>query len=384
MPGCVTMDKKILLITNIFPPVIGGPATFIDRLGHALVQKGFHVTVICSSATRWHESDASRPFRVHRIVSRTQIELVVKMLPVMVWEMLRHNKVLVNGNEFIAWLGARIVRRSYILKIVGDTVWETARNYGVTALDILDFQTQPVPDQFNLKVIQQRRQRYLHKAQMVITPSMFLQKLVVGWGVALEKVRLVYNGIDLNGYSTFLPRKRTSNTLKVAFVGRLTNWKGVETLLLAASRLTDIEVKVIGEGPEYPLMVKLAEQLGLKKKVVFTGRMDQDKLKEILSIMDVLVLGSSYEGFSHTLLEASAIGLACIASDCGGNSELITHKDTGLLYPYGDVQALYEALLSLRDDEELRYRLACNARQAVTEFDFDHTVKQTIACLVGK
>jgi glycosyltransferase involved in cell wall biosynthesis len=377
------MNKKILLITNIFPPVIGGPATFIDRLGHALVSRGYSVTVICSSATGRHESDAARPFRVRRIVSRAQIELIAKSLPIMIWEMLRHDKILVNGNELAAWLSARLAGRKYVLKIVGDTVWETARNNGNTALDIEEFQSHTLTDSSNIQRIERWRKHYLGAAQKIITPSVFLQKIVAGWGVPVEKIQVIYNGILHNDYRLFQPRTRASGNLRVAFVGRLTNWKGVETLLLAASRLTGIEVNIIGEGAEYPLLMALAGQLGLNGKVVFTGSLEQTGLKESLSTMDVLVLGSSYEGLSHTLLEASAMGLACISSDRGGNPEIITHGETGLLFPYGDVQALCDALVALRDDEKLRYRLACSAKAAISRFDFNHTVEQTIQCILG-
>jgi len=377
------MNKKILLITNIFPPVIGGPATFIDRLGYALVHRGYQVTVICSSAASWHESDSARPFRVRRIVSRAQVELIAKALPIMIWEMLWHKKILVNGNELAAWLASRLASRKYVLKIVGDTVWETARNNGSTALDIEEFQHSVVTDNPGIQRTNRWRRHYLSGARTVITPSNFLRRIVEGWGVPAEKIQVIHNGILTEDYRTFQPRSRAPGNMQVAFVGRLTNWKGVETLLLAASRLTGIEVYVMGEGPEYPLLVALADQLGLSGKVNFTGRLDQAGLKETLSKMDVLVLGSSYEGLSHTLLEAGAMGLACISSNQGGNPEVITHEETGLLYPYGDVQALCNALIALRDDEKLRYSLACNAKEAISRFDFNNTVEQTVQCILG-
>ena len=381
--GCSIMNKKILLITNIFPPVIGGPATFIDRLGHALVRRGYHVTVICSSAAGWYESDSARMFRVRRIVSRTQVEMMAKALPIMIWEMLWHDKILVNGNELAAWLAARLTGRKYVLKIVGDTVWETARNNGSTSFDIEEFQHHAMTDSPNTQRISRWRQYYLSRARLVVAPSIFLQRIIEGWGVPVEKIRVIYNGIPLTDYEAFQPRNRAPGNMQVAFVGRLTNWKGVETLLLAASRLTGIEVNVMGEGPEYPLLAALADQLGLSGKVVFTGRLDQAGLKEALSKMDVLVLGSSYEGLSHTLLEACATGLACISSNRGGNPEVITHEETGLLYPYGDVQALCNALIALRDDEKFRYNLACNAKVAISRFDFNNTVEKTIQCISG-
>jgi glycosyltransferase involved in cell wall biosynthesis len=97
---------------------------------------------------------------------------------------------------------------------------------------------------------------------------------------------------------------------------------------------------------------------------------------------DVLVLDSQYEGLSHTLLEAGAMGLPCIASDRGGNPEVIQNGSNGLLVPYGDVAALQAALANLEADEPLRYRLACQAKAHSGRFDFEKTVAGTAEILL--
>jgi len=130
---------SVLLVTNIFPPQIGGPATFIDRLGHSLAGRGHDVSVVCSSETR-DISDAQRPFTVQRVsvASRERYEVLVRLR--LALEMARHRLVFVNGLERYVAQVNRALRRRYVLKIVGDTVWETARNRGLTALSIDEFQ----------------------------------------------------------------------------------------------------------------------------------------------------------------------------------------------------------------------------------------------------
>jgi glycosyltransferase involved in cell wall biosynthesis len=92
---------------------------------------------------------------------------------------------------------------------------------------------------------------------------------------------------------------------------------------------------------------------------------------------------SLYEGLSHTLLEASAIGIPCVASDCGGNPEIIQSGVNGILIPYGDVMKLREALQHLQNDEDSRFRLACAAKENSRRFDFEDTVRQTIKAICG-
>src|SRR5262245_54948524 len=128
--------SKVLLVTNIFPPQIGGPATFIDRLAHTLAERDHRVTVVCSSADRRDPADDERPFAVRRVSTahRERYEVLVRAR--LAIEMARHRLIFVNGLERYVSDVNRALHRRYILKIVGDAVWETARNRGITDLSI--------------------------------------------------------------------------------------------------------------------------------------------------------------------------------------------------------------------------------------------------------
>jgi glycosyltransferase involved in cell wall biosynthesis len=77
------------------------------------------------------------------------------------------------------------------------------------------------------------------------------------------------------------------------------------------------------------------------------------------------------------------MGLALVASRCGGNPEVVFEGETGFLVPFGDVSALTSALATLEKDETLRFRLAANAKASSMAFDFGRTVEETIALLAG-
>lgn len=374
--------KRVLLITSIFPPDIGGPSTFIDALGHALSEKGYPVTVICVSKKADDETDALRPFRVIRVPVGSRVRFEMKLRPALALELLRHELVLVNGLYEQTYQFAGRLGRGYVAKIVGDYAWETARNMGLTNLSIDEFQTCDTADPV-LKRIRLARDRYLAGAVKVITPSEYLRRMVVGWGVPGEKVVTVLNGVSAEKFKKYEIARRGSEPFNVAFCGRLTNWKGVETLLLAARDLKDVRFCIIGNGPSMPMLTGLASQLGIADRVRFPGRMGQDELRQTLSGMHALALPSLYEGLSHTLLEAFAIGLPCIASNRGGNPEVIEHGKNGFLIPYGGVPELIKAVENLRDDEELRRNMAVAARQSSERFSFENTVRKTIDVLCG-
>lgn len=371
--------KRILLVTNIFPPHIGGPASFIDRLAHALARREHRVTVVCSSDRQTDETDRERPFRVRRVCLANRELYEVKVRWVLFWEMFRHRIVLVNGLESYAAQVAGILRRTYVLKVVGDSAWETARNRGTTLVDIDEFQTS-AEEQAVHKVLVARRNRSLRFARRIFTPSDYLRRMVTGWGFPPEHVVTIQNGVEVDA-NAGPSRTLTSSRMHVVFVGRLTNWKGVETLLLALTGWNGVTATIVGDGPEYPHLFELSKQLGVADRARFVGRKTPDEVKKLISEADTLVLVSLYEGMSHTLLEAAALGCPCIASDIGGNRELIVSGVNGILVPPHDVQALRQALERFLRDPALRLRLGEQARETALAHRLERTVDGVIDLL---
>lgn len=370
---------RFLLITNIFPPHIGGPATFIDRVAHALAKAGHRVTVVCSSDRPSDEADRRRPFRVRRVclVRREWYEIKVRAL--LFLEMLRHRHILVNGLEsYVAQING-VLRKRYVLKIVGDSAWETARNRGTTLAGIDAFQ-QDVGEQRKHRALVDARNRCLQFAAEIFTPSDYLRRMVTGWGVPPGRVHTIRNGVEVEPTKSERVEPR-AGALKVLFVGRLTNWKGVETLLLALVNLPNVSATIIGDGPEYPHLVDLGRQLGLEDKVRFEGSLPPDVVRQRMIDADALVLVSLYEGLSHTLLEACSVGCPCIASDIGGNREVIVDNDNGLLVPPQNVATLRRALERLRDDAGLRRRLGQQAQSTARGHALTGTVDEVVQLL---
>jgi len=367
--------RKILLVTGIFPPQIGGPATFISRIAQKLTEQyQYRVTVVCPPESSVAEFDDSLPYTVNRKNGLGLRLMLIKGL-------LKHRIILVNGLEQYVYPIARILRRPYVLKIVGDSVWQSARTSGKTSLDIDKFQIDENERQKFASLIEKRNRMALF-ARQVVTPSNYLRRMVIGWGVPPERVTTIPNGVELERFHHIQNKERSSGRLRVLFVGRLTNWKGVETLLLAMNHVDNVSLTIVGDGPELPHLIDLAKQLNIGERVEFTGRLSQDQVEKHMANAHVLVLTSLYEGMSHTLLEAMAAGLPCIASNRGGNEEIITSGKNGFLIEPQDVQALVTSLRQLESDEHLRQRLSEEARNRAMNFSIDRTVRDFVNLLV--
>jgi len=373
--------KRLLLVTDVFPPDIGGPATFIPALAAELTGMGHSVTVICRSDNpRAHRKDEWK-FPVVRLARRCGRLEKIRNLARFFREARRHDVIFSNGLERTTEKVCRWAGKRYSLKVVGDVAWERARNEGWTQSSIDEFQESSEPHPLVQQLVSSRNS-FAGNAHLVITPSDYLRRLVIGWGVAEERVTTIRNGIQLARFARFAPRRRES-VARVVFVGRLVNWKGLAHLVEAVAPLEKVHLTIVGDGPERQSLETATKRLGLGSRVDFKGALNSDGVLQVLETSHILALPSEYEGLSHTLLEACAAGLPCVASDRGGNPEVIQHERSGLLVPYGDVSALRGTIHRLASDEDFRFALAQGAKLRSKEFDFRATVTETTKRLLS-
>jgi glycosyltransferase involved in cell wall biosynthesis len=279
---------KILLITNIFSPEIGGPAQFIEQFAAYLNEKGHTVTVICNTiASKQYDNKISyrvvRPYKKNNKVTN-----FIKLRFFLLFEIVRHKKIFVAGLQNDVYKYASFLKKSYVIKIVSDPVWETARNTGKTLLDALDFQT----NYEALKSFRTEKElwgRSMNYARTIITPGNYVRGLITSWVDKPEKIVVIKNSADLRVFDNHLPlQKNKDEFLKIIFIGRLSNLKGVETLLLAVKDIQKIRVSICGNGPEYVQLYELSRQLQ-NKHVEFLGALCKKQILEILKEHHVLV-----------------------------------------------------------------------------------------------
>jgi sugar transferase (PEP-CTERM/EpsH1 system associated) len=183
-----------------------------------------------------------------------------------------------------------------------------------------------------------------------------------------EKLLVFHNGIDVDRFSAGPPRG-VPPSYRLVTVGRLFPIKDQAMLLravkLAADRIPEIRLDIVGDGPSRQDLEALRAALGLESRVTFHGY--REDVTSFLSAADAFVLSSISEGVSIALLEAMASGLPAIATDVGGNREVIVNGVTGLLTPAGSAEALADAIVRVESDPGLLERMGRASRQRVEE-----------------
>jgi len=186
---------------------------------------------------------------------------------------------------------------------------------------------------------------------------------------------LLQNGIDLDAFR-FDGATRAAKTALgldperpvVGTVGRLEQRKGQDVLLAAVERLKSRrpapQLLVVGDGPTAADLRKRAEALGVAKLVRFTGTLDD--VRPALAAIDVFTLPSREEGMSNALMEAMAAAKPIVATDVGGNGEVLDRGRLGVLVPSDDALALADAVAGLLDEPARATALGAAAREHVT------------------
>jgi glycosyltransferase involved in cell wall biosynthesis len=364
---------KVLLVTGIFPPDAGGPARYVPQMASALAREHEVVAVITLSDGLDHD-DGRFGFRVIRI-ARNQNRLLRRWRTVsaIARAASQADVVYLNGLVLEGMLATRLLaRRPAVIKVVGDLVWEQARNRRATALEIDAFQ-RPAGKGLRWRALRWLQGRYTAAADRVLAPSGYLAAMVEGWGVPAERIRVVRNAVPAAAGADQAP------THDIVTVGRLTPWKGVDGLIdVAAERRWSL--LVVGDGDERTALEARAARLGAA--VTFAGQAPQAEVAGLIRQGRVFVLNSSYEGLPHVVIEAKLAGRAVVATAVGGTPETIRDGVDGRLVPYGDRAALTEALAGLLADPAERLRLAEAGRaDALARFSFETMYAETVAVL---
>lgn len=212
--------------------------------------------------------------------------------------------------------------------------------------------------------LRSKLQAVFRRAQRVIAVSDSLLKLAVSLGLPADKGVVIGNGVDS---TRFQPVDRDAARARYGLpeeaqvlitVGALVERKGfhrvIDCLPVLVDRHPRLHYLIVGgaspEGNIEPELRAQIARLGLQDRVRFLGPLPPQELKWPLSAADVFVLASSNEGWANVILEAMACGLPVVATDVGGNREVIAHDGLGRIVPFGDAEALTRAL-----DEALSY-----------------------------
>ena len=272
---------------------------------------------------------------------------------------------------WVLWL-AHLLRRERVDIVQAHNA--TALFYGVAATSLVPG-TKLLYTEHDRAFPTALRERGLHallarRTHAVATVSNTLRQHLVRWERFPEqRVHVIRNGIEMEAQGRSREEMRhlldIHNRPTAGMVARLAPVKNHAMLLhawkLVQQRVPDAVLLVVGDGSQEKPLQDLTRQLSLQDSVRFLGfRRD---IGDLLRSMDVFVLSSFSEGLSLTLLEAEAMGLPVVATDVGGNPEVVQHEQTGLLVPTDAPESMAAALARLLQDPDERSRMGQRGRE---------------------
>src|SRR6266545_1498982 len=349
---------RVLVVSGIWPPDVGGPASHAPDVARFLHERGWRVEVVTTASA----APPREQYAVHWVSRRLPlgarhfagVRLVASRAR-------RADVVYTTGTFGRSGAGATLARRPYVLKLTADPAFERARRRGLVDGDVEQFQRGG--GGLQAWFMRQARDAELRRAAHVLTPSAYLRRLVLEWGVAPERVSVLPNPAP-----DVALRATRGEGPTFAFAGRLTAQKALGVALEALARVPDATLAIAGEGDQLETLRPRARELGLNGRVQFLGAQRRDEVLELFGSAQAALLSSAWENFPHTVVEALAVGTPVISTDVGGVREAVEDGENGLLVPVGDVDALAEAMQRFLDDDALRVRLRAAARRSVERF----------------
>lgn len=351
------MKSSVLLVSGIYPPDTGGPATFTQDFSRWLGQKDLNISVVTytDGPSKTVIDEGVKVVQIHR--DKNIAIRYFRFIRTLIKNYDSSTKILASG-AFLEILTASLIRDiKYTVKIPGDIVWERARNSGITDLDINSFQKSELNAKY--RIFRKLFNLSISRAKIIVVPSKFLRNLVASWVGNSKKIELIYNSVD---YSNFSKAQSHHYDFNVVTASRLVPWKGVEEIIKCCSEL-NLSLAIAGEGPDETRLKEVASALGAS--VTFLGQIPKTKMSEFYRTGKIFVLNSSYEGLPHALIEAKASGLLCVGRAGTGSEEVIRDMVDGMLVNGEPENNLKETLERALSNPDLVARLRLNAQEDV-------------------
>lgn len=352
---------RVLLATGLYPPEIGGPATYAKLFEEQLPRYGIEVLVLPFSLVRNFPPGIRHVMYAWLLAQRMrEVDLVLVQDTV--------------STGFPVAIIAGIAGKRFIVRVPGDYAWEQGvQRFGVKdSLD--DFQKHTYG--ISVGILRAIQRFVVKRAHAVVAPSEYLARIIAAWSPRIKRIDVIYNGI---GLSEALPAPREKNLIVSS--GRLVPWKGFKELIDVVAAHPEWRLDILGDGPQHRELVERIQKKGANGRIMLRGRVSHSEARDAFAGASAFVLNSRYEGLSHTLVEAMSVGTPVVATRAGGNPEVVQDGMNGRLIDVGDEKGLERAIIQLLADEELRRKLGRAAKERAREFSIEKTVEATASLL---
>ena len=315
------------MTVGIFPPDIGGPATFVPKIAKYFQDElNYEIEILTLSDNK--NSNINDDFSVKRI--DRNLPIIYRWLKtIFTIYKLGKNKdlIFVNGLGTETTIANIFLKKKIIRKIVGDPVWERAYSKAKISESFDKFQDKNYG--FSISLQKKVRSFSIKKSDIVVTPSKHLKNFILNLGFK-NKIEIINNGV-------FIPEENTNiftnDQINITIVSRLVSHKNIKKIIRAISDLNDplIYLNIIGDGPELNQLQKISLESNNKDNIIFHGKLNRDDINHIFLKSDIYIQASNYEGLPHSLLEAMSYGIPVLCTPVGECKEIMGNEDRGYI-----------------------------------------------------
>ncbi len=364
---------NILIINYEFPPLGGGGGVFSRDLAVEFAKK-HNVDVLTSHFRGLEKKETVDGITIHRVPVLGRTSLYYATMPSLLsfplsgiikgLDLLREKKYDIINTHFAVPTGpvgmilSRFSGVPNVLSVHGSDIYNPVKKTSPHKHAMLRWAVRTA----------------LRAAAKVVAQSTDTKYHTEKFYGPLENITIIPLGIPA---PTFAPIDRgklsmQKNKVYLISIGRLVKRKGYDHLIGALGLLRkqglNPELLLVGDGPEHSPLEKLSKELGLSDRVLFLDSVDDEKKFQYLSAADMYVLSSIHEGFGIVLLEAMYCGLPIVATNRGGQTDIIEDGKNGLLVPPADAESLANAVRTLMEDADRRHAISAYNREYVKPY----------------
>jgi len=362
---------KILQISDLAPPHIGGVEKVVWKYGKLLSEKGNRVSILTSRLQYTKD---------HEFIENIEYIRVPKYA--LAFPSLYTNDFdIIHSHSYFSFFGLGLekkIKGSVIIKHIHSVYENELENFTGWSFSRI----------FSLF------EKTLLKSDCtaIIVPSEFTKNKLIEYGIN-KKIYVVPHGVE---YSNFLSKERAREILEipkdkkvVGFVGRMSKGKGPQDIAMiwaqVMKKIKDATLVFVGPEPDIKTsgikgntdeVKKILKASNSIENVIFAGRVDDDKMPIYFSSFDVFVLPSINEGFGLSILNAMAAGVPVVAYNNSAISEVV--NDSGILVPTHDINALRDAIISLLTDKNLYLEYSEKGKMRASKFTWEIAIKKLL------
>lgn len=365
----------ILLACYEYPPIGGGGGVGAKQYAEAWASKGHEVTVLTSRAGGLPAREQIRGVNVVRVgtlgkkerATSTALSMLTYLVSGFV-HLMRHRSsyadVQIVNTHFslptgpLGWAAAMLLSSPQLLTIIGGDIYDPSKASSPHRHWLLRVANRLLIDAAD---------------EVVAISSDTRKRAVEHYGIERD-IQVINYGFapptadDIEG----VDRCEGEGRFRLIAVGRLVPRKGFEYLIRALGQLPpDVHLWIVGDGPHEDELRAVAAEEGVEKRVDWLGYQSRARIYGLLRAADCFVLSSLHEGLGIVVQEAMWAGLPIVATDNGGQVDLVVHGRNGLLVPVADASALAGAVRSVRKDPETASRMADANRRDIQKYRVD-------------